>query len=257
MIILNNLIKILILLFFYSCAVTTDVPKIIKKKAEVSKEDQYFKKKDIFLSPLEEYEIDFRASEKFLVDNKIVGINISHKKLPVPSVVRISNPKNLNNFLIARNQKNISDVRFAVSQEIIDRLEVKSNIYLEYLKEESLILRKVDESKEESKIKMDSTKISLENLDDDQSGLSSELDYEKIETLEAMVNKYQGMIMVNEFNNMADAKLNTNNIKGLGLTYEEKDEKIIVFAGPFKDNDINLKLDFLTKNGYSNAKIYP
>ena len=75
MIILNNLIKILILLFFYSCAVTTDVPKIIKKKAEVSKEDQYFEKKDIFLSPLEEYEIDFRASEKFLVDNKIVGIN--------------------------------------------------------------------------------------------------------------------------------------------------------------------------------------
>ena len=257
MITLNNFIRLLVLLFFYSCADTTDVPKVIKKKVEVSKEDQYFEKKDIFLSPLEQYEMNFRASEKFLVDSKILGINISHKKLPVPSVVRISNPKDLNNFLIARNQKNTLNTRFAVSQEIIDILEVKSNIYIEYLKEESLILRKVDESKEESKIKMDSTKITLESLDDDQSGISAELDYKKIEKLESQIDKYQGMIKVNEFSDMIEAKLKTNRIKGLGLTYEEKDNKIFVFAGPFQDNDINLKLDFLTKNGYSNAKIYP
>ena len=35
------------------------------------------------------------------------------------------------------------------------------------------------------------------------------------------------------------------------------DEKIAVFSGPFKNNDINLKLDFLIRNGYLDAKIYP
>ena len=38
---------------------------------------------------------------------------------------------------------------------------------------------------------------------------------------------------------------------------EEIENKIFVFAGPFNDNNINLKLDFLIKNGYMNAKIYP
>tara|TARA_Y100000996_G_scaffold407434_1_gene385023 strand:+ start:1773 stop:2546 length:774 start_codon:yes stop_codon:yes gene_type:complete len=254
---LNNIFKLFFLFFFYSCAVTTDVPKIIKKKSDVVKSDNYFKKKDISLSPLNDYELVFRASEKYFIDKNLTGINISHKKLPIPSVVRLSNPKDLNNFLIARNQKSNSNERFSVSNEIINLLQVKSNIYIEYLKDESLMLRKVDESKEESKIKMDSTKISLENLDDSQTGLSSQLDYGKIDSLEAKINKYQGMVMIGEFDDIIEAKLKTNKVKNLGLRYEEKEEKILVFAGPFNDNDINLKLDFLTKNGYSNAKLYP
>jgi hypothetical protein len=62
-----------------------------------------------------------------------------------------------------------------VSSEIIELLDVNSNIYIEFLKEESLILRKVDESKELSKVKLDSTTISFETLEGDQDGLSSEL----------------------------------------------------------------------------------
>ena len=38
------------------------------------------------------------------------------------------------------------------------------------------------------------------------------------------------------------------------LLYEENDEGVMVFAGPFPNNDIDLKLDFLIKNGYINAK---
>ena len=46
-------------------------------------------------------------------------------------------------------------------------------------------------------------------------------------------------------------------IKNLGLFYEENDEGVKVFAGPFLKSDINLKLDFLIKNGYLNAKKTP
>ena len=53
------------------------------------------------------------------------------------------------------------------------------------------------------------------------------------------------------------AKLKTNKIKNLGLFYEENEEGIKVFAGPFLKSDINLKLDFLIKNGYLNAKKTP
>ena len=101
---------------------------------------------------------------------------MSHKSLPFPSVVKISDPDNLKNYLIARNVKSNNNSRFSISSEIFDKLQAKTNIYIEYLKEESIILRKVEDSKEESKIKMDSTIISAETLDDDQSGISSKLD---------------------------------------------------------------------------------
>ena len=37
----------------------------------------------------------------------------------------------------------------------------------------------------------------------------------------------------------------------------ENEDKINVFAGPFEKNDINLKIDFLIRNGYTNAQLYP
>ena len=52
-------------------------------------------------------------------------------------------------------------------------------------------------------------------------------------------------------------KLITNKIRNLGLIFEENENKINVFAGPFEKNDINLKIDFLIRNGYSNAQLYP
>ncbi len=256
MINLNNLNKILISLFLFSCTVTTNEKSQIKKENIVKKEG-YFQKSNIEISALEDYELEFNISEKYNIVNDINGINISHKSLPIPSVVKISNPNNLKNYLIARNIKSDSSFRFSVSSEIADILAVKTNIYIEYLKEESLNLRKVEESKEESVIKMDSTMITSSTLEDDQKGLSSKLDYSKIENLEAKIDRYKNMLLVGSYDNLASAKLETNKIKNLGLIIEEIDKKILVFAGPFNNNNINLKLDFLIKNGYSNAKNYP
>ena len=104
---------------------------------------------------------------------------------------------------------------------------------------------------------MDSTIITTEKLDDDQTGISSKLDYSKIENLEAKINKYKNMLLVDTYENLNSAKLRTNKIKNMGLVIEEIDNEILVFAGPFNNNDISLKLDFLIKNGYLNAKIYP
>ena len=245
------------MLFLTSCTVTTSDVKTVKKKILSTKDEGYFQKSDIDISPLLDYETELSVSEKFYVDENIIGNQVSHKSLPIPSVVKISDPVNLKNYLIARNIKSNNNSRFSVSTEIVDKLQVKTNIYIEYLKEESIILRKVEDSKEESKIKMDSTIISAETLDDEQSGVSSKLDYSKIENLEAKIDKYRNMLLIDQFNDLNSAKLQTNKIKNLGLVIEEIDNKIFVFAGPFDGNNINLKLDFLLKNGYMNAKIYP
>lgn len=245
------------MLIFYSCTVTTNEEIQTEKKIITKKESGYFQKSKINISPIEDYELELSISEKFYVDKDISGINISHELLPVPSVVKISNPNNLDNYLIARNVKSTSNFRLVVSSEIEKILQVKTNIYIEYLKEESINLRKVEDSKEESRVKMDSTMITTEKLDDDQTGISSKLDYSKIENLEAKINKYKNMLLVDTYENLNSAKLRTNKIKNMGLVIEEIDNEILVFAGPFNNNDISLKLDFLIKNGYLNAKIYP
>ena len=257
MINLNNINKLLILLILSSCTVTTSDVNKDKKKILSTKDESYFQKSNIDISPLEDYETELFISEKFYVDENIIGNQVSHISLPFPSVVKISDPDNLKNYLIARNVKSNNNSRFSISSEIFDKLQAKTNIYIEYLKEESIILRKVEDSKEESKIKMDSTIISAETLDDDQSGISSKLDYSKIKNLEAKIDKYRNLLLIDKFNDLNSAKLQTNKIKNLGLIIEEIENKIFVFAGPFNDNNINLKLDFLIKNGYMNAKIYP
>ena len=252
-----NLNKFIILFLITSCAVTTNEEKISKKKEIIDKKVGYFQKSVTDISPIEDYDIDLTVSEKFNIDNGIKGINISHKLLPVPSVVKVSDPNNLSNYLMARNVKTNNSFRFSVSSEIVNKLNVKTNIFLEYLKDESINLRNVVDSKEESVIKMDSTIITTEILEDEQSGVSSKLDYSKIENLEAKIEKYKNIIQIDIYDDLPSAKLQTNKIKNLGLFIEEIDDKIAVFAGPFGDNDINLKLDFLIKNGYSNAKTYP
>jgi hypothetical protein len=184
-------------------------------------------------------------------------MSISHKLLPIPSVVKVANPNNLKSYLIVRNSYSDENKRLLVSSEIVELLDVNSNIYIEFLKEESLILRKVDESKELSKVKLDSTTISFETLEGDQDGLSSELNYEKIEEIELKKKKYEGLILIDKYDGLTSAKLKTNKIKNLGLFFEDIDDQIAVFSGPFKNNDINLKLDFLLRNGYQNAQTYP
>ena len=95
------------------------------------------------------------------------------------------------------------------------------------------------------------------SLDQDQTEISEKLDYEKIKTLDIKNSKKQNTILVEIYKDINLAKLKTNKIKNLGLFYEENEEGVKVFAGPFLKSDINLKLDFLIKNGYLNAKKTP
>ena len=215
---------------------------------------EYFKKADVNISPLVEYDIDFTVLEKFVFDERINGNNIHHSNLPIPSVIKLSDPKNLNNSIIVRNIKLETENRLSLSKDIIDQLSLNTNVYLEFLKDESIILRNVVDSTEESKIKIDDTEISFENLDEDQTEISEKLDYEKIKSLEIKNSEKINTILVNVYENIKTAKLKTNKIKNLGLIYEENGEGVMVFAGPFPNNDIDLKLDFLIKNGYINAK---
>ena len=191
------------------------------------------------------------------MDERIYGNNIHHSNLPIPSVIKLSDPNNLDNNIIVRNIELDTENRLSLSQEIIDKISLNTKVYLEYLKDESIILRNVVDSKEESKIKMDDTEISFEQLDQDQTEISEKLDYEKIKTLDIKNSKKQNTILVEIYKDINLAKLKTNKIKNLGLFYEENEEGVKVFAGPFLKSDINLKLDFLIKNGYLNAKKTP
>ena len=254
MINLNNYIKILFLLFLSSCTITSVETAKNKNIAKDISSQEYFKKTDVNISPLDDYDIEFTVLEKFVFDERINGNNIHHSNLPIPSVIKLSDPKNLNNSIIVRNIKLETENRLSMSKDIIDQLSLNTNVYLEFLKDESIILRNVVDSKEESKIKMDDTEISFENLDEDQTEISEKLDYEKIKSLEIKNSEKINTILVNIYENIKTAKLKTNKIKNLGLLYEENDEGVMVFAGPFPNNDIDLKLDFLIKNGYINAK---
>ena len=80
---------------------------------------------------------------------------------------------------------------------------------------------------------------------------------EKIKEIETLSKNYEGLVLVDSYNDIGSAKLITNKIRNLGLIFEENEDKINVFAGPFEKNDINLKIDFLIRNGYTNAQLYP
>ena len=80
---------------------------------------------------------------------------------------------------------------------------------------------------------------------------------DKIKEIDVLSQSYEGFIFIGTYKDINSAKLNTNKIKNLGLKFEETDDKINVFTGPFEKNDINLKIDFLIRNGYSNARKYP
>ena len=173
MINLNNYYKILFLLILSSCTVTSiDTVDDIKIEEEVTTQD-YFKKSDVIISPLDDYNIELSVLEKFVTDARIEGNNIHHSNLPIPSVVRLSDPINLDNSIIVRNIKLDTENRLSLSQEIVDKISLNTKVYLEYLKDESIILRNVVDSKEESKIKMDDTEISFEQLDQDQTEILS------------------------------------------------------------------------------------
>ena len=135
MINLNNINKILFLLFLSSCTITSvDTVDDKNTEEEVTTQD-YFKKSDVIISPLDDYNIELSVLEKFVTDASIEGNNIHHSNLPIPSVVRLSDPNNLDNNIVVRNIKLDTENRLSLSQEIIDKISLDTKVYLEYLKD--------------------------------------------------------------------------------------------------------------------------
>ena len=117
-----------------------------KKIEEEVATQEYFKKSEVIISPLDDYNIELNVMEKFVIDERIKGNNIHHSNLPIPSVVKLSDPSNLDNNIIVRNIKLSTENRLSLSQEIIDKI---NNILLENkkLKNENLsFLSKAKES---------------------------------------------------------------------------------------------------------------
>ena len=257
MIRLNNFYKILFLLLFSSCT----IPVVEEKKENIATEkvanESYFTKSSVSLSDINDYEIQLSTLESFTISKNLGDFEISHKNLPYPGVAKISNPNDLSEYIVVRNVKNTTNNQLQISENLSSLLQVNTRIYIEYLKDESLRLRKVEDSKEQSRVKMDDTEISFESLEDEQTELSASLDIEKIKEIEILSKNYEGLVLIDSYNDIGSAKLITNKIRNLGLKFEENENKINVFAGPFEKNDINLKIDFLIRNGYTNAQKYP
>ena len=257
MIRLNNFHKILFLLLFSSCT----IPVVEEKKENIATEkvanESYFTKSSVSLSDINDYEIQLSTLESFTISKNLGDFEISHKNLPYPGVAKISNPNDLSEYIVVRNVKNTTNNQLQISENLSSLLQVNTRIYIEYLKDESLRLRKVEDSKEQSRVKMDDTEISFESLEDEQTELSASLDKEKIKEIEVLSKNYEGLVLIDSYSDIGSAKLITNKIRNLGLIFEENENQINVFAGPFEKNDINLKIDFLIRNGYTNAQKYP
>ena len=98
MINLNKLIIILFLLTFISCE-NANYNKYISDK-------EFFKttslKKNKAISQYN-YDFSYSGSEQFQVNTELEGFVVYHKSLPIPSVLRISNPNDINNYEFVRN----------------------------------------------------------------------------------------------------------------------------------------------------------
>ena len=253
MIKLNNLHKVLFLLFFSSCT----VPVVEKENENIVTEkvsnESFFTKTSVNLSNVEDYEIQLSTLESFIISNDLSDYEISHKNLPYPGVAKISNPNDLTEYIVVRNVKNITNSKLQISENLASLLQVNTRIYIEYLKDESLRLRKVEDSKEQSKVKMDDTEISFENLEDEQTELSSSLDMEKIKEIETLSKNYEGLVLIDSYNDIGSAKLITNKIRNLGLIFEENENKINVFN---QINEDHIKIQFSFEGSILKPGVY-
>ena len=135
MINLNNINKILFLLFLSSCTITSIETVDDKKIEEEVATQEYFKKSEVIISPLDDYNIELNVMEKFVIDERIKGNNIHHSNLPIPSVVKLSDPSNLDNSIIVRNIKLDTENRLSLSQEIINKISLNTKVYVNFCKE--------------------------------------------------------------------------------------------------------------------------
>ncbi|MBT6755073.1 MAG: hypothetical protein HOA86_03540, partial [Gammaproteobacteria bacterium] len=133
MINLNKLIIILFLLTFISCE-NANYNKYISDK-------EFFKttslKKNKAISQYN-YDFSYSGSEQFQVNTELEGFVVYHKSLPIPSVLRISNPNDMDNYEVVRNiyiDSSISNLE--LSNILAEKLSLKSDVYIEYLRDES------------------------------------------------------------------------------------------------------------------------
>lgn len=256
MISLNNLLISLFLLFLLSCE-NVNYNKYISNK-------DFFKTTNINNNKaISQYNYNFTyaASEKYEINSDLDDFVVHHKSLPIPSVLKLANPNNLNEYEIVRNIFINSDSDlFEISESLKDKLLLNSNIYVEYLKLESKNLKNVELSKKTSAIDLSVNEIITEEILDKPTEISGKLEINdekisKITSLNSEGDKTM-FIYVDTYAKYSDAKIKTNKIISLNITISSENDSFEVLAGPFRTIDIDERLGFLLNNGFNNAKIY-
>lgn len=253
---LNKLIILLFSLVLFSCE-SSNINKYISDK-------DFFKttnaKENISISKFN-YNLDYARSEKFEINKQLEVFTVNHKALPFPSVLKVANPLNLNNFQIVRNVKISStsqSKKIEISEELAGILDLKSSIYIEYLEKESNTLKSVELSKVTSIVKISNNEIITEEIISKPTQMSEKLNINSEKLNKINVNKLSGnfFIHVDDYSNYNVARLSTNKIRSFSLTISSEGGFYQVLAGPFDPNNVDETLSFLLNNGYNNAKIY-
>tara|TARA_B100000767_G_C19742125_1_gene526711 strand:- start:544 stop:1317 length:774 start_codon:yes stop_codon:yes gene_type:complete len=253
---LNKLFILLFLLIFISCE-NANYNKYTSDK-------EFFKttslKNNKAISQYN-YNFSYSGSENFQINSKLEGFVVYHKSLPIPAVLRISNPNDIDNYEVVRNVFiETSSKNLELSGILIEKLSLKSDVYIEYLRDESKNLRTVELSKETSVIDLNSNEIITEEILDKPIEIS-----EKLEINEKKLSKISSLtedgelvifVFVGKYPNYSDARLDTNKIRNLDLTISSENGSFEVLAGPFRSIDVDERLAFLLNNGFNNAKIY-
>ena len=232
--------------------------------------DKYTSDKDFFKTTslkknkaISQYNYDFFFffSEKFEINSELEGFFVYHKSLPIPSVLRISNPNDVDNYEVVRNVFIENNSKYLViSNTLKKKLLLYDDIFVEYLKDESKNLRSVELSKETSIVRIDTNEIIIEEITDKQTEISEKLainedKFSKIKSSKFDVT-HDLFIFIDIYPNYSDARIKTNKIRNLDLTISSENGSFQVLAGPFSPIDVDERLGFLLNNGFSNAEIF-
>ena len=256
MINLNNSFIILFLLTLLSC--------------ENANYNKYISDKDFFKTTsiknnkvISQYNYDFTysGSEKYEINENLEDFVVYHKSLPIPSVLKIFNPNNLSEYETVRNVFIDSGSNFfEISKVLKSKLSLNSDVYVEYLKDESKNLRSVELSKEISVVDLNTNEIITEEILDRPIEISEKLEINndklvKINSL-SREGKTTLFIYIDSYSDYSEARLKTNKIRSLDLTISSQNGSFEVLAGPFLSIDVDERIGFLLNNGFNNAKIY-
>lgn len=253
---LNNSILTLLLLVLFSC--------------ENANYNKYISDKDFFKTTSAvnnkaisqyNYEFTYSGSEKYKINSVLDDFTVYHKSLPIPSVLKLSNPNNLGEYETVRNVFIDSDSNlFEISNFLKEKLLLNSDIHVVYLKSESKNLRSVELSKKTSAVDLNTNEIITEEIIDKPIEISGKLEIneDKLAKISSLNSEGENtmFIYVDTYTNYSDARIKTNKIISLDLTISSENGSFEVLAGPFRSIHVDERLGFLLNNGFSNAKIY-